>query len=215
MEVLTSDRRPRRAAPDPGKSGAPACSSGAGGKRGSRFTCIVAIGILGLAPRLLAQGASPTEYQIKAAFLYNFARFVEWPASALPDSARALILGILGEDPFGPEIDRIVEGKTVNGRRLEIRRLKDTDSLNGCHILFVSTSEGRRLPRILEALRLLPVLTVGDFESFAGRGGIIDFVLEENRIRFEINQEAAERAGLKISSKLLKLATLVREPGRP
>src|SRR5712691_8044801 len=156
-----------------------------------------------------AQSEPPTEYQIKAAFLYNFAKFVEWPADAFADPHAPIVLGIVGEDPFGSVLDKIVLGKTVNDRGLVIKRLKEGPDLRNCHILFVSSSERKHMPQILESLQGSSVLTVGETDRFAQSGGVINFILEENKVRFEINSETAARAGLKISSKLLALARIV------
>ena len=150
------------------------------------------------------------EYEVKAAFLYNFAKFIEWPSNVSPGPNAPMVIGILGKDPFGGEIDRAVAGKTVNGRRLLIKRFSTLESYEYCHILFVSASERSNLPRILAAVANSSVLTVSETERFAQIGGIINFTTIESRIRFEINQAAAERAGLKISSKLLSLGRAIR-----
>jgi hypothetical protein len=155
-----------------------------------------------------AQGAS--EYQVKAAFLYNFAKFVEWPGNNSGDPNAPFVIGVLGRDPFGSEIDCAVEGKMVNGRRLTIKRFSSLDAYQHCQILFVSSSERNNLPRIIATVANRNVLTVSETDRFAHIGGIINFVTIENQIRFEINQAAAERAGLRISSKLLSLARIVR-----
>lgn len=158
-----------------------------------------------------AESPALSEYQIKAAFLYNFAKFVEWPAGALSERSPTLTFCVLGEDPFGADLDQTIAGKTINGKSLVTRRLKPLQEAEGCHILFISASERRRLPQIFEALQGLSLLTVGESERFARLGGIINFTLEQNKIRFEINVDAAERTGLKLSAKLLKLATIVRD----
>ena len=163
------------------------------------------------APGTLADTQSFSEYQVKAAFLYNFARFVEWPADAFPDARTPILLGILGDDPFGGALEQTVKGKTVNGRELVLRRLTRVEDLKGFHMLFVSSSEARHLPQILESLRGKCVLTVGETEGFAQAGGVINFTLEENKVHFEINLNTAERAHLKISSKLLALAKVVKD----
>ncbi|MFQ5656776.1 MAG: YfiR family protein [Candidatus Methylomirabilales bacterium] len=157
-----------------------------------------------------AQSASLREYQIKAAFLYNFVKFVEWPAEALPPPSVTMNVCVLGDDPFGVALDSI-EGKTVKGRILEVKRFKTVQALEPCHVLFISSSEKKRLARIVETLKGSSVLTVGEMDRFAERGGIINLIITKNRVRFEINEGAAERAGLKISSKLLKLAEVVRD----
>ena len=156
-----------------------------------------------------AVAPSPSEYQIKAAFLYNFAKFVDWPAKALPGASTSITLCILGEDPFGTDLEQILDGKTVNGKSIVIKRFRGIRGLEGCHILFISSSERHHLPEILGALRGASMLTVGETERFAKLGGIINFTIEENKVRFEINVDAAERAGLKISSRLLKLGKVI------
>jgi len=175
----------------------------------ARYSAVALLGTMFLlCASASAQEAS--EYQVKAAFLYNFAKFVEWPANVGAGSDVPLVIGVLGKDPFGREIDRAVEGKTVNGRRLMIKRFSSLEAYEYCHILFVSSSERNNLPQIIAAVRNSSVLTVSETDRFAHIGGIINFVTIENRIRFEINQAAAERAGLKISSKLLSLGRVVR-----
>jgi len=158
-----------------------------------------------------ADTSSPGEYQVKAAFLYNFAKFVEWPTEAFPATNTAIILCILGEDPFGIDLEQAVKGKTANGKELTIRRIKEVQELKICHILFISSSEKKRLSQILEVTKNSSILTVGEMDRFAKLGGIINFVIEENKVRFEINVDVAEQAGLKINSKLLKLARIVKK----
>ncbi len=155
-----------------------------------------------------AQDSKPGEYEIKAAFLYNFAKFVDWPVESFRDDSSNLTLGILGVDPFGSALDTIKD-KTVKGRKVMIKRSKNMEDLKGCHILFVSASEKGNLKQILNALRDSNVLTVSEIERFANRGGIINFIRVDNKIQFEINLEAAQRNKLKISSQLLRLARIV------
>lgn len=157
-------------------------------------------------------GASPTEYEVKAAFLYNFARFVEWPAEALHDPGAPFVIAILGRDPFGSVLDETVAGKTVAGRPIEVHRVPRADDARDAQIVFVSPSERPNMAAILKALERPGVLTVGDTDGFATQGGAINFTVQARRVRFEINPSVAEQAGLKMSSQLLKLATLV--PGR-
>ena len=177
--------------------------------RGSVLALIVAIVLLCSVPRAGGQSETPTEYQIKAAFLYNFAKFVEWPADAFTDPHSPIVLGIVGEDPFGSDLDGIVYAKTVNGRGFMVKRLAPGPDLRTCHILFISSSEKKRLAQILEQLKGSSVLTVGEMDRFVQSGGAVNFLLEQNRVRFEINVDAAARARLKISSKLLALARSV------
>lgn len=150
---------------------------------------------------------APTEYQVKAAFLYNFTKFVEWPARRVQPAE--FMVCIFGEDPFGDDFEAVVEKKTVSGRKLVVSRTRRVADLAQCHIAFVSASERDRWPEILDAARRGSILTVSDTEPFAREGGMINLVTSNNRIRLEINASAARQSGLKISSKLLKLATVV------
>jgi hypothetical protein len=151
------------------------------------------------------------EYAVKAAFLYHFAHFVEW--SAARTNATTVTIGVLGKDPFGELLDNAVLGKTVAGRRVTVRRFTTIDDLQPCDILFVSSSEAARLPEVLARLGKSPVLTVGEADRFARRGGMIGFFFEDSRVRLEVNVGAADAAGLRISSKLLSVARLVRPEG--
>jgi len=155
-----------------------------------------------------AADAQPTEYQLKAAFLYHFAQFVDWPASAFPEAASPIVIGVLGQSPFGADLEQIISGKSINNRPLMIKAFRSvSEATNGCHILFVSSSEKGRLTEIFSGLRGLPVLTVGETDRFTESGGMINFVNQAQKIRFQINEEAAKAAGLKLSSKLLSLAS--------
>lgn len=155
------------------------------------------------------QGQAANEYQVKAAFLYNFVKFVEWPAEAF-SSGGPLVIGVVGNDPFGSALDQAISGKNVSGRQLIIRRFKVGQDLRACHILFISSSEQNRLAQIIHSLRGASVLTVGEMGQFNQQGGIINFIMEASKVRFEINAGMAEQSGLKISSKLLALAKAVR-----
>jgi uncharacterized protein DUF4154 len=153
---------------------------------------------------------APTEYEVKAAFLYNFARFVEWPPEA--QRAEPFVIAVLGRDPFGTALDEAVSGKTVAGRPIQVRRASRVEDVGDAQMVFVAATEGPNVPAILKALERPGVLTVGDAEGFVERGGTINFTLQSRRVRFEINPVRAEQAGLKVSSQLLKLATLVVTP---
>lgn len=159
---------------------------------------------LGSVASVKVEAQSPNEYRVKAAFILNFARFVEWPGDAYSEGG-ALVVGIIGDDPFGSSLDRL-NGSTVGGRRIVVRRLKSGDYLRGCQILFVSSSERNRLGKILESVRGGSVLTIGELPQFNQAGGIIKFVIQDNKVRFEINGGAAGQARLRISSKLLALS---------
>jgi hypothetical protein len=172
----------------------------------SAIAVIAAFAVVGA-----AETSPLTEYQIKAAFLYNFAKFVEWPATALRDPRAPVIVGVLGEDPFGEDLDDTLSDKVVGGRQLVVKRFGRLRDVGASHILFISSSERGRLPEILRALQHMSILTVGETEEFARLGGVVNFLLEDNKVRFEVNVDAAERAGLKVSSKLLRLARIVRD----
>ena len=150
------------------------------------------------------------EYQVKAAFLYNFTKFTNWPPGAFSSATAPLIIGILGEDPFGQTMDDIVRGETVGERSLVVKRLRANDDLRACHLLFISRSEKERLPAVLSQLKGSPVLSVSEINGFAEQGGMVNLLLANKTVRIEINQAAAAQAGLQISAKLLKLARLVK-----
>ena len=183
----------------------------------NRATCAVFSAALGFALLLTAvfvragTAAAPTEYQLKAVFLMNFAKFVEWPASAFRSAQSPITICVLGDDPFGHDLDDVVRDQMAGDRSLAVRRLAQVHREETCHVLFLGSSEKDRAERILGALKNAPMLTVSDGDEFTAAGGMIGFLIEDNKIRFEINLDAAERAGLKISSKLLKLAKNVRE----
>jgi hypothetical protein len=157
----------------------------------------------------------PGEYQVKAAYLYNFGRFVEWPAKLTTANTGSFTICILGEDPFGPALDTTLAGETIGNQRVAARRISSPQMSTDCRILFISSSEANRLNQIIEALDKSAVLTVSDIPQFLQRRGMIQFVMEENRIRFEVNLAAAQRAGLTLSSELLKVATVVRKNPQP
>jgi hypothetical protein len=170
-----------------------------------------------LAPLLLvfafsseAHSQTVSEYQLKAAYLYNFAKFVEWPADAFAGPNAPLRICVLGQDPFAGDLEQITAGKTVNGRTIQVDHVPEVSQARTCHIVFISSAKNDEIRRTLEGLRGASVLTVGDAKDFVALGGIINLVLEDSRIRFEVNLKAAERERLKISAKLLSLARLVQ-----
>ncbi len=158
---------------------------------------------------LRAESPVPGEYQVKAAMLYNMAKFVDWPPDAFSSEHAPLTVCILGKNPFGAALDAL-QGKNVRGRQVVVRQVERTDDIVACQILFISDSEKRALPVILGGLKQQSVLTVSDLPRFAQAGGIVNFVDQEGKVRFEINLDAAQQARLKISSQLLKLAKIVR-----
>ncbi len=169
-----------------------------------RLVWILVLVALGMPLR--ADRASVGEYPVKAAFLYNFAKLVEWPGGS---AAKTIVIGILGSDPFGAVLDFTFEDKVIAGKRFEVRRFQRIDQLQVCHVLFISDSEQKNFGRILEAVRGMPVLTVSDARDFVSAGGIIELVLEDSKIRFDINLSEAKRSGLRISAQLLQLARQV------
>jgi hypothetical protein len=149
------------------------------------------------------------EYDLKAAFLFNFAQFVEWPADAFAAANSPITIGILGTDPFGDRLDSLVAGETVRNRRLVVRRYRSIEQVDACHILFIAASEGGQLSQIAKALAHRSVLTVGETKDFTARSGIVGFELSQRRVRLRINLDAASVARLTISSKLLRQARIV------
>lgn len=160
-----------------------------------------------------AEGQAPAvgEYEVKAAFLYSFAKFVEWPADPAPENADLFVISIVGEDPFGRILDDVLRDKVVGQRRVVVRRVPHGQEVGPSQIVFISDSEAQRLPGLLKRFQGVPVLTVGEAERFAERGGVVRLRTEKNRIRLDINLGVAERAHLKISSELLKLARIVND----
>jgi hypothetical protein len=158
----------------------------------------------------MCRGQVFNEYQVKAAFLYTFAKFVEWPPQAFSSPSAAMTICVLGEDPFGSFLDDAVKGKTVDGRPLVVYRLTDLPTGHECKILFIATSESRRMPALLASMATSGVLTVGDTTEFASEGGIIGLRLDGERIRLSVNLTAAERAKVRISSRMLSLATIIK-----
>jgi hypothetical protein len=179
--------------------------------RARRWLAGLALGVA-LAASLAAQ--SSREYDLKAVFLYNFATFVEWPEEVRPPAGKPIIIGILGRDPFGAVLDKVVAGEVLNTNPLEVRRYRTLEETGGCHILFICASEAGRLPEILAAFRGKPVLTVADHPRAAESGVIITFATT-TRIQLQVNAVAAEQAGLNISSKLLRVATVVGQAPAP
>jgi hypothetical protein len=167
--------------------------------------------VLLLAP---SRAATPSEYQVKAVFLYNFSRFVEWPESAFADSTSPFVVGVFGFDPFGADLDEAVRGESVRGHPLVVRRVRNAAEAAGCQILFIHHSERDRLQEVLAAVDKRSILTVSDMESAAKVGVMIRFVTQSGRIRMRINPEAARAAQLIISSNLLRSAEIVGSAGR-
>lgn len=170
--------------------------------RATGVAILLAAGLLGGRCAL----AAPTAAQVEAVFLFYFSQFVDWPPTAFPDRHAPIVIGVLGDDPFGGALDQAVAGEQVNGRPVVVRRLKSIADATDCHILYISSSEAPQLARILSALKGRDVLTVSDLDHFVQSGGMIRFILVEQHVRLLINPQAAQAAGLKLSSKLLRAA---------
>ncbi len=155
-------------------------------------------------PQIVSQ-----EYQVKAVFLYNFTQFVEWPSDAFTGANTPFVIGILGTDPFGEFLDSTVFGEKINGRRVTVQRYDDIEEARKCHILFINFTQTKQLQEALSSFKGRGILTVGENASFIQKGGMVRFITKSNKIHFQINQEAAEKADLVISSKLLRLAEIV------
>lgn len=175
---------------------------------------LVALGVmagLSFLGQNLAHSQTMNEYQVKAAYLYSFAKFIEWPARAFSSPAAPLRFCVLNDQVFMGELNHIVEGKVIGGRRVEVIPVRNAEESVGCHLLFIDSSHARRAQHILEILRDTSVVTVGDAPGFIEEGGIIDFVLHDDRVQFRVNHKAATQAGLQVSSHLLGVAKLVIE----
>ena len=162
------------------------------------------------ASELMGASQEFQEYQVKAAYLFNFAKFVEWPKKAFADENTPITIGILGDDPFGPALDSLAASQEIQGREIVVRRFSRIDGIENGQILFISRNREKLLSDILGRLEGKCVLTVSETRTFAFDGGMINFVIIDDKVRFEINVKAAERAKLNLSSKLLRVARTVR-----
>ena len=180
-------------------------------RRASRRRWFTWLGVVLFATTARAQPQRFDEHQVKAVFLFNFVQFVDWPSAAFADVQSPVVIGILGDDPFGSLLDDVVQGEHVRNREIVIHRFKRLEDVAPCHVLVVSASENQKYERIVASLKDRPTLTVGDTEGFANRGGMVRFLNERNRIRFQVNVGAVKAAGLTISSTLLRSASIVGE----
>jgi YfiR/HmsC-like len=178
-------------------------------KRGHRYQCLswlLPLAFFASALSVSGQTSTSPEYQVKAVFLFNLAQFVEWPPKAFSGPESPLVIGVLGEDPFGSYLDETLRGEKVNNRPLQLQRYRRAAEIKVCHVLFISRSESDRLDQILSSLRGRSILTVSDIDDFIIRGGMIRLVTERNKIRIRIGLDAVRAANLTVSSKLLRLA---------
>lgn len=160
-------------------------------------------------------GAEPpalTEIEVKAGFVFNFAKFVEWPVNAFPEAGAPVVVGVLGDDAFARLLEQTLKGKSIQGRPCLVKQFQELPGVDACHLLYIGAAEKKRLPAVLAAVKGANVVTVGDLDGFARSGGVINLYREQNSLRFEINVDAAARARLKIHPKLLQLAKIVRDP---
>lgn len=169
---------------------------------------LIAIGVLILTsarngnPAAIPRETAP-EYAVKAALIYNFVQYVTWPAEAFPSQDSPFVIGILGQDPFGDVIDKVVEGRGVMGRRIQVRRVTLAEAATGCHVVFISREEGSFLADWLRALRTKPVLSVTESPEEISASATILFVKQGNSLRYDVNLETAEEAGLKIATPMI------------
>jgi hypothetical protein len=173
------------------------------------------LGLVAVAPAMRAEGAEPTTSDVKSAFIVNFMKFVEWPGGAFKTPHDDMVMGIVGADPFDRVLDAMVAGKTINGRGVRVRRMGVKDEMDGLHLLFISASERGRLAQILQRVSTEHVLTVSDIDGFCKAGGMIELVLDDDRLRFEVNLAATKRLNLQVSSRLLALAKAVLNEKQP
>ena len=179
----------------------------------SLIAAIAAVYVMAVWTHVTAQ--TYTETEVKAAFIYKFTSFIEWPKESFPDKSSRFRIGILGDDPFGNVLDDTLKGKQAQDHAIELVRAKKCDDLLECEIVFISPSEKDHYPEILDKFIARSILTIGDSEGFAAMGGIINLVKVDNKIRFEVNLNAARKANLKISSQLLKIAPKIYDGDMP
>ena len=154
-----------------------------------------------------AQQVQPTPYQLKAAFLYRFAQFIDWPAASFAEENSPFVIGVVGDNPFGMDLQQTLQGKTLNNHVFLVKEVPSQTAATNCHMLFISSSEKKRMTQIVTGLGQASTLTVGEMDHFIEAGGMINFFQEGTKIRFEISEASVKQAGLKISSKLLSLAS--------
>ncbi len=174
------------------------------------LSCLIALYALHNVRDAEAQSPKPTEYEVKAAYLYNFGRFVEWPPRTGMPQARSFNICVVGQDHFGAALNKTLADETIAGKSVAVKRIQAAQEATNCQILFISASEENQLKQILTVLKGSSVLTVSDMPQFSRQGGMVQFILDGSRVRFEINLASAERAGLTLSLELLRLAVNVR-----
>jgi hypothetical protein len=159
-----------------------------------------------------ADDDAPKEYQVKAAFIYNFVQFTQWPDSAFSASDSPLVVAVFGSNPFGDSLQKAMDGKKLGNHPIVVKQFDSTDSIPSCHVLFVAASEEGRLNDVFRSAADHPILTIGEATTFCDKGGAMRFLIDDGKIRFEVNLDAVKRAGLHISAKLLNLARIYKKP---
>jgi len=177
--------------------------------RGRWLSLLLVWMLVGGLPAGSLAAAALTEYEVKAGFLYHLGWFVDWPAASVQERESTFIIGVLGVHPFGGVLDDVMRDKTIRERPVVLKYYQRVEEATSSHVLFISAAEAPRLPAILAALEGTPVLTVSDLERFTERGGMVALRLVDRRVHFDINMEVTERAGLKLSSQLLRLAKVI------
>jgi len=183
--------------------------------RAGAFLIAVCGLILSVLPPVCAQSEETAEYPVKFAFLYQFAQFIQWPPGAFENATAPLVVCVVGRDPFEPDLEQNLLNHTIDKHPIAIMSVKRGASLRVCQMVFVPASESKQTPGIIDGLRGSSVLTIGETKGFVERGGIINFTIEQNKLHFEINLDAARQSPLVISSKVLALARIVRDPRHP
>lgn len=174
-----------------------------------RYSTVIILGALTGAVSLGQAAGEYNEYKVKAAFLYNFPKFVEWPSQSFKGPSDPIVIAVLGRSPFHDTLAEALAGKTINGRPFQVREISEVPQASGCQILFVASSERRRVAQLLKDAGISGVLTIGESLNFAEEGGVVNFKIEDGNVRLQINLEAARRQQLHISAKLLHLAEIV------
>jgi len=206
--------RPRKMAEQPGRrpAGRRRCVYALPRKRLAFSLLLVATAAF-YPSHLFAQEYESSEYDLKAAILFNLVKFVEWPPTSYPDARAPTVVCTLGKEPFGPALDRFASGNSASGRRFVVRRLRDEEDSHGCHLVYISSSERKLLPEILKSLEGSHVLTVGETEQFAVHGGMVQLTMENKQVHFTINLGVASREELRIRSGLLALSKIIGSAG--
>jgi hypothetical protein len=179
------------------------------------ITAIAAVILFIALPGVQGQHPKPSEYEVKATYLYNFSKFVDWPPNGAHSQSDSFTICVLGEDPFGPALNTTLADESIAGKSVVAKRIPTSQDAVNCRVLFISSSEDKQLKQIFTILGDASILTVSDLPQFTQRGGMVQFLLEDNKIRFEVNLASAQRVGLSFSSELLKVATNVKRRSQP